>query len=527
MNQEKPGSLHSRYNPRLEAERYIASISLNSKIRFFILIEPGLGYMIPPLKKRVPGAKIITLHAMRQSEYISRVDSSVADNAPDSEWFPETEISIRDFLEREIPDSEAREIKILEWRPALALYGKAYLSLMEEAADFIRQADANTRTVAAFGRRWFKNFFKNLEIIKTVICPFQLSVPLLVTGAGPGLEDSLIRKEFRETATNCARNTCGHNTCGPGNGFPRDRVFIMAVASSVPALKARNIIPDMVISTDGGNWARFHLYDLFRSPAYPLAAALTAALPSQCEGCSILPISDGSLWQTIILRELQIPFIILPQRGTVSASALDIAFTLTEGDVYIAGIDLANQDIRSHSRPYSLDRFLEEKEGRLNPVYSQSYCRSSMLKAGGSYGIYASWFEKQLAAYPKRLHSLGKNNPAFGLPENAVIKNIPSSIPGTETSFKTMSTAFCGDPSQKAFAVLEKALDDPGQSSGPHGTLSEKLSGELGSLLFPGRTTPPPRNELMETLYSLACSGRAKQCVSNKNSRDQGSLPHG
>ena len=489
MNQ----SLHSRYNPRLEAERYIASLSLNEKMRFFILIEPGLGYMIAPLRKRVPGAKIVALHAMKQSEFLSHPDVTAPhDGAAEAEWFPETGISVRDFLEREIPDSEAREIRILEWRPALALYGEAYLSLIEESADYIKRADANTRTLKAFGRRWFRNFFKNLEIVKKVICPFQLPVPLVVTGAGPGLEDtlSLIRSG-------------------------RESVFIMAVSSSVPALEAGNIIPDMVISTDGGYWARFHLYDLVRSRPQvsgqngincPLAAALSAALPSQCAEFPILPISDGSLWQTLILRELGIPFISLPQRGTVSASALDLAFALAEGDVYIAGIDLANRDIRSHSRPYSLDRFLEEKEGRLNPVYSQTYGRSSMLKTGGSYGIYASWFEKQLAAYPKRLHSLGKNNAVFGLAENTVIDNPSVQTKNAVESkagafFKTVTVPLYEDPSRKALAVLEKVLKDPCAAKREPGSLSEKLSAEIGALLFPGRTELP-LNELLETLHS-------------------------
>jgi len=293
----------------------------------------------------------------------------------------------------------------------------------------------------------------------------------------------------------------------------------MAVSSSVPALKAGNLFPDLVISTDGGNWANFHLYDLFRAGsggrcgnAFPLAAALSAALPSQCSRFPILPISDGSLWQTLVLKELGLPFMILPQRGTVSASAVDLAFALTKGDVYVAGIDLASRDIRSHSRPYSLDRFLEEKEGRLNPVYSQSYSRSAMLKAGGSFDIYASWFEKQLASYPKRLHPLGKNNPVFGASENMAAKKAASAAPCAAADFKTAGALIDDSAPHKALklhppALLEKALKDGGEA------LSEKLHAELSSLLFPG-TAAPARQELLETLRS---AGR----------RDRGSLQHG
>lgn len=452
MDNEKIKSIHSRYNPRGEAERYIDSLELKKGVRFFILIEPGFGYIIDPLRKKAPDAKIIVLHAGEIG--------CAARETPDSEWKPGTGISVEEFLEREIPDSEAAEIRILEWRPALSVYGRAYLSLVEETAEFIKRSDANTRTLKVFGRSWFRNFLNNVTIFRKFICPFRLSIPLVITGAGPGLEEvmPLLRKETS-----------------------RGGLFVLAVSSSAPALEAGGIAPNMVISTDGGGWAKFHLYEGFRQGkepegserTCPLAAAMIAAIPSQYAARPIMPISDGSLWQTLILNKSGIPHITLPQRGTVTASALDLAFALTDNRIYIAGIDLANRDIRSHARPYSFDRFLEEKEARLNPVYSQTFKRSSMIKEGGSFNIYASWFGKQLSAYPKRLFSLGSNNPLFSSIETSRIESGPSiDMP----EFRTISAE--GVYKKKALEILEPALRNPGQA--------EQLCKELGALLFPG-----------------------------------------
>jgi len=509
MDPEKKKSLHSRYNPKGEAERYINSLSLNDRIRFFILIEPGLGYMTAPLRRRVPNARIIAIHAEGKTE--QNTESLPFDllktNAPDSEWYPDMDIPLQNFLENEIDDCGATEIRILEWRPALALYGELYLNLVEEAAAFVKRSDANIRTTKGFGSRWLKNFFKNLELIREVFCPVQLSIPFLVTGAGPGLEESisLIKEESR-----------------------RDSLFILAVSSSAAALKAGGLIPDMVISTDGGNWARFHLYEFWRmennraasncrppfsfsgsanyGSTLPLAAALTAALPSQSESLPILPISDGSLWQTLILKELNIPHIVLPQRGTVSASALDLAFALSKDEIYIAGMDLATRDIRSHARPYSLDCILEEKAARLNPLYSQTYRRSSMIKAGGSFDVYASWFEKEIRIFSKRLHPLGDNNPLFSscknnLPKKVQTVSIREKNKYFPENFKIVKLKHEDNISARAFAVLERAIKDP--------CLSLKLRKELSPLLSTGSRTisqaePEDPNDLICALADIS-----------------------
>ena len=472
MDPEKINLLHSRYNPQGEAERYINSLSFDERIRFLILIEPGLGYMIAPLKKKFPRAKIIALHA---AEHCS---GEIGPERPNSEWNPLMGTSVQDFLENEIPDSEASALRMLEWRPAMSVYGSAYLALVEETAAFIKRSDANARTLKGFGRSWFRNFFKNIGLLQNVLCPNPISLPLLVTGAGPSLESAipLIRE--------------------------RTRLFILASSSSVAALYAGGLTPDMVISTDGGHWAVFHLYEYLRNlnTRCPLAASLSAALPSQAESLPILPISDGSLWQTLVLKELKIPFMTLPQRGTVSASALDLAFTLTKGEVYIAGIDLSNRDIRSHARPYSLDYLLEEKAARLNPLYSQSYLRSSRLKAGGSYNIYASWFEKQIKNYPGRLNSLGENNPLFNISgEHPASAEPGPTVSERSDSFRIVALHHRENPSARALQILEYALRDS-----PY---SQKLREELVALLYPGREAPSTE----DLIYALRRQGKVNR----------------
>ncbi|MDR1302511.1 MAG: DUF115 domain-containing protein [Treponema sp.] len=451
-------TLHSRYNPQKEAEKYFTSLDLPAGIRFFILIEPGREYLIPPLYRRFPLAKIIALHLEAP-----RIPTA-AQEILVRRWSPEQGIPLQTFLEQEIPDTLAAAIRIIEWRPALAAYREGYRRILEETVNFIKRIDANMRTTCAFGRRWFRNFFKNLRLIRRVLVqdPAAASIPVIVTAAGPSLETAIpLIKDLQRQSPH----------------------LILAVSSSVQALRGRGIVPDLVITTDGGGWACFHLYECLRGidPQAPLvlAVSLSAALPSQCEGLVLLPISDGSLWQQQILQSLGIPYISLPQRGTVSASALDLALRLTQGKIYLTGMDLAHKDIRTHARPYSFDRLIEAKASRLNPGYAQHFTRSKAILDGGSHAIYAAWFNQHVQAYPERLFTLGSNNPVF----NALNPRILQDQPEQPLVLGVQTIPWQDDPVEQAATLLLKALSNP--------SIGARIQEELRSLLAleePGQT---------------------------------------
>jgi hypothetical protein len=435
------------------------------------LIEPGRGYLISILARRFPGARIIALHAAPRE---GPAEQGAVHWDPDSGQGPE------DFLEEELEAADLPEaglVKIIEWRPALECYGKVYVEILAAAAAVIRRFDAGRRTLRAFGRRWFRNFFRNLALLRSFPRYPELGVPVLVTGAGPSLEGSLpLIKRIRE-------------------GF-----FIIAASSSSPALLRGGIVPDLILSTDGGPWALLHLYELFRRRNTPrsggvpaLAAAFSAALPSQCGDLPILGISDGSLWQGLILRGLALPHLALPQRGTVSAAGLDLAFALGRGEVCIAGMDLDLWDIRTHCRPYAFERLQREGASRFRSEYNGLFSRSFAMKEGGSHRIYAEWFATRLASYPKRLHTLGENNPLFGdlpLPETPAREGAsPGRPPIRRASLKLSASV------PRALEILKEGLETEGTAL--------PLAGELGPLLLPDLKNPGPA-ELWRAAESLA-----------------------
>jgi len=461
--------LHSRYNPQLEAQRYIDALKIDKDINCFILIEPGMGYMIPVLRKNRPDGKIVVLHADAGFRTLPGVLQG------DAVWYPDGEASAQGFLEAEVPT--AARIRIVEWRPGLNVYGDKVLDLVRESAEFIKRLEAGRRTDAFFGKRWMRNFFRNLALFQNTLMYRKMDIPVVITGSGPSLEAVL-----------------------PRILAVRESVFILAASSSLQALAVGSITPDLVISTDGGGWALTHLYSFFR-PLRPkpgiLALSLCAAVPSQCSALPFLPMNDGSLWQSMALHATGIPSVLIPQRGTVTASALELALELSNGNIFLAGMDLSVCDIRSHARPNGFDHLFFGTATRLRPVYTQYFIRSGNIKTGGSLDVYAAWFKSRLSSFPKRVFSLGSNHEVFDeLTRDCPLEgNGNNRTPGQEHFELVNPAVIPGGRAKRAVEALSAALGDP--------RYAQTLCAELSPLLFPSQTAVPAQ-EIAGALHDIA-----------------------
>jgi len=470
-------NLHSRYNPQAEAARYVDSLRLKDTLKCFILIEPGLGYIIPVLAEKFKNGKIIALHIdnFESGEIITSEAVPSGMQVISRTFPPETHPSqIQGFLETHIQDENTDNIKIIEWRPSLNFYKEAYLNLLSEVVDFLKRADAGQRTASVFGRRWIRNFFRNLKYLKKILLYRQSGLPVIITGSGPGLENAL--PFIREAQSN---------------------YLIIAASSSVMALAHYNITPDIIITTDGTPWALWHLIGGIRDDSLSetlMAFNLCAALPSQCADMPKLILNDGSLWQSVILNKLSIPSIIIPQRGTVSATAVELAMTLSHGGIYLAGMDFSYSDIKTHVKPYSFDSLFFGRACRSAPLYTELYSRSFLSREGGSMYIYASWFKTQLSLWPKRVYSITNGNNIFEYKDISLLKKTPVKLKDTRNDFKIKED----HPRQKeedinisaAQALLDAIRND---------SYKEKLTAELRSLVFAGDTDIDITQKELET----------------------------
>ncbi|MDR2767232.1 MAG: DUF115 domain-containing protein [Treponema sp.] len=431
-------ALHSRYDPVSEAARYVAALDAAPNSEAFLLVEPALGYLAEPLKQRFPRARIYGLHS---SAFFSRSEAGkVSRIAPDANWTPAREISLEDFLEDALEGIAVEKVRIVEWRPGIDAYGKQSLALFAQTAEIIRRIHANRVTEKAFARRWVRNFLRNLDLLDAAVTHVRGNAPVVVCASGPGLEEAI-----------------------PLISLSRPSIFLAAVSSAAPALLARDLIPDLIVASDGGPWALLHLYEACRreGSGAVYAAALSAALPSQLSARALLPFRDGSLYQELVLGKT--PFLRFPQRGTVSASALDLAMVLTSGPVYVAGLDLAHRDLRTHARPYAFDTLADTAATRCRPAYSQAFEREAHIRSSSVNGIYASWFKSH--SYGPRLFSLGASA-ELGIPRGS-----PKPARGLSKPVFTAVKSRAPD-SDAGKRILLDALKNP--------LLKKRLDAELG-----------------------------------------------
>jgi len=384
---------------------------------------------------------------------------------------------IQSFLEKNTEQVSIDKIKIIEWRPCVNYYKDAYLNIFSQAAGFLKRTDAERRTEAAFGRRWVKNFFKNIANIKKNVLYRQSGNPVIIIGSGPGLENAI-----------------------PEIYKAQDYFIIIAASSSVTALSHAGIKADIVISTDGGPWALRHLYpgirDNYLKNIGALAVNLCACLPSQCGFLPHLIINDASSWQSIALHELSIPSVVIAQKGTVTASAVELAMILSRGNIYLSGMDFSVDDIRTHIKPYGFDFLFFERACRFLPAYSQIFTRSSLLDKGGSMNIYGAWFKNQLELWPKKIFSIGKSK-VF---TEGDLKKEPFKNKKTENKFLAAACVKenSRDFKKRALNAIITGLKNP--------LYSQSIKKELGSLLFAGRKTFS-ESELEAALKETALGG--------------------
>jgi hypothetical protein len=398
-------SVHSRYDPIKEAERFADLHRFSFTPVFIVITEPGKSYLASSFRFRYPETKLVCNRNDDQT-FLS------SDNLWDFVWRAKNGVPLSSFLFDLLPDEYLPLTVFIAWKPSDRLWPAQAQFVWETLAEMIRIQTSVMYTREHFGKRWLTNMIKNAVLLQTILSPKFAEKPVFLAAAGPGLESRL--------------------------PFNRTDFHVFSVSSALTCMQTHNCQIDLCFATDGGYWALEHFRTI--KATVPVAFPLEAAIPSSVlESNPTVMLSYGSELEKEILQMTGI----VPERaqrnGSVSGTVAQFALDCTHEPVYAAGLDLMSSASFSHARPHASDVPNEVMTDRFHPLAGILYARN---RETTSLEMYASWFSSRGASFKKRFFRLEPAKKVLPGISTVTLPESNHSSPGmsqkTETGFQTI-----------------------------------------------------------------------------------------
>ncbi len=352
---------HSKYAAIKEAQRFCESCQTSFNPSLIILIEPAFAYTAKFLKEKFPQAQIA---AVRLLDY----DFS---NCPDLDFDIKYNKDFKNTLINNFGEEKLLSSAIFIWTPSKTLFPQEINEILADYKTALLEAKTLLVTRQFFEKKWLLNSCNFITFAKNLICLKEsLDLPLIICASGPSLIPCI--KLLKEN---------------------QNKVFILALSSALCPLLDNEIIPDLVLSTDGGFWAGQHLKTLAFHKELPLACSCESFIPKKILSSNpilALEYNDSSSFiSSSILQKAGILTFPALRNPTVSGTALYFASQITRGKLYFCGLDLGFQKGFQHTEPNELEKNAGINDFRIKNK-STRLCASSFN--GESLKIYKDWF---------------------------------------------------------------------------------------------------------------------------------------
>ena len=411
--------IHSRYDPRKEAARFMAQRLGHSSPATLFLLGVGLGYLIEAARQQVPNARIIAVSVLgaTREDLKAAADVHIATAGIED---------VRRSISAALRPEDAAGLEVIEWEPVVRAAGDVAQAIRRATAATVSRLNAAVATTGYFGPRYVRNLLRTLLFagarshgaprgaprgspsgwISTDLPSPDPPRAVCIAAAGPSLEDAV-----------------------PWIRAHRKALELWALSSAAPALKHRGLLPDLIVHQDAGYYAAEHAAAFARGLEVlpPVLMPATANLPPPPLRDRVVLISQSTPMERDVFHALAVEPPGVPETGTVAATATTLALGFRRGPVYLAGLDLAHRDLRSHVAPHAFEHYLREAENRFAPLYSQIAAHSfdttermedrarGLYRVSRSLSTYASWFRDLPAAHKRRVKRLCPSPVDLGL----------------------------------------------------------------------------------------------------------------
>ncbi|MDR2258498.1 MAG: DUF115 domain-containing protein [Treponema sp.] len=292
---------------------------------------------------------------------------------------------------------------IIKNRALMSLNEGWYRDIERHIDTWNSRQDVNAATLRRFGKRWVRNLSRNMEAIRDLpgISPLEgvlgprnnnPEIPVFLAAAGPSLDYAgPILKEIRR------------------------RCLVVAVDTSLRFLLKRGTDPDFTLVVDPQYWNSRHL-DRLPAPHTRLVAESAVYPPVLRHPCKAVFLC-GSLFPLGRFIEDRVdPKGRLGAGGSVATTAWDFARLLGARQIWIAGLDLAYPEMKTHFRGAFFEDRAHGESNRRAPAETwsvralrdgQPFWAPSGGLPGGQVltdrrlSLYAAWFENRFRRFPE------------------------------------------------------------------------------------------------------------------------------
>ena len=354
---------HSTYSPLKEAERFLQSINLSLEPELLLFVEPGLNYYSDLLKKKFPKCKLICLRLF---------DQPLGDEESWDYCIKYSEITnLKSFLINNLGEEKLLSSNIIITKQAESIFKNQIDQIIFQYKNALEDSKTLLVTRQFFEKKWLINSCNFIKYANHFCSrQFQTDLPVLVCASGPSLNSCI--KIIKENTS---------------------RLFIICLSSATSVLLENDIIPDIVLTTDGGWWAGEHLKLLKKHKDIPLATPCEAFIPKcilQKNPIFTFEYNDSSSFISCeILKKAHIQGFSVLRNPTVSGTALSFAKAITKNSIYFCGLDLAGGKGQQHTKPNEIEKDNNLNDFRIKNIETRtSYSRYN----SNSLHIYRDWF---------------------------------------------------------------------------------------------------------------------------------------
>ena len=356
-------TMESRYNPERDAENLYKTIDTN--IKFFLVLGAGSGIFLNLLAEKNPDAKIIAVELFQEDiEFLKQGDFIKKASGKPSIIFSDLKNLESTLMQNYLP-AKYGNLQIIEQRAWIneinEISGQkdSLYSVIKKALGII---SADYSVQAHFGKIWTSNILCNSKLAQNHSHNFLLNLDsdslfktAVIVAAGPTLDKEI----QRFSAAN------------------RKDYFFIATDTAAASLIKRSIGPDVIVSIDGQSVSYNHFLAGRKNNADALMAstifafdlsANSSAAKHLCQAdrkvmffCSGHPLSSA----INASNNFALP-LFFSGAGTVTITALDLAVKAGFKKIEILGADFAYSKGKAYTKGTYLDALYNKNSNRLN-----------------------------------------------------------------------------------------------------------------------------------------------------------------